>query len=80
VAISFADDKFAAMIRLPQYGDANVVLDPRRSYGQPVFDASGARVSDVLGPLRAGATFQAVADDYGVTEAQLVYALDAIAA
>lgn len=55
------------MIRLPQYGDANVVLDPRRGYGQPVFDGSGVRVADVLGPLRAGATFQAVADDYGVT-------------
>lgn len=78
--ISFADDKFASTIRLPQYGDANVVLDPRRGYGQPVFDASGARVADALGPLRTGATFQAVADDYGVTEAQLLDALDAIAA
>jgi uncharacterized protein (DUF433 family) len=78
--ISFADDKFAHMIRLSQYGDANVVLDPRRGYGQPVFDASGARVADVLGPLRAGATFQAVAVDYGVTETQLLDALDAIAA
>jgi uncharacterized protein (DUF433 family) len=78
--ISFADDKFASMIRLPQYGDANVVLDPRRGYGQPVFDASGVRVVDALGPLRAGATFKAVADDYGVTEVQLRDALDAIAA
>ncbi|WP_343577572.1 DUF433 domain-containing protein [Mycobacterium sp.] len=78
--ICFADDKFATLIRLPQYGDADVVLDPRRGYGQPVFDASGARVADVLGPLRAGATFQAVADDYGVTESQLRDALDAIAA
>lgn len=78
--ISFADDKFASIIRLPQYGDADVVLDPQRGYGQPVFDSSGARVADALGPLRAGATFQAVADDYGVTESQLLDALDAIAA
>lgn len=78
--ISFADDNLASMIRLPQYGDANVVLDPRRGYGQPVFDGSGVRVADVLGPLRAGATFQAVADDYGVTPDQLRDALDAIAA
>jgi hypothetical protein len=27
--INFADDKFASKIRLPHYGDANVVLDPR---------------------------------------------------
>jgi uncharacterized protein (DUF433 family) len=78
--ISFADDKFAAMIRLPQYGDANVVLDPSRGHGQPVFHASGARVADALGPLCAGATFQTVAEDYGLTEAQLLDALDAIAA
>ena len=78
--ITFDDDKFAATIRLPQYGEANVVLDPQRGYGQPVFDRSGVRVSDVLGPLQAGATFHEVAEDYGVTEAELVDALDAIAA
>jgi uncharacterized protein (DUF433 family) len=78
--ITFGDDKYAAAIRLPQYGDANVVLDPQRGYGQPVFDRSGVRVSDVLGPLQAGATFEDVADDYGVTKAELVDALDAIAA
>lgn len=78
--ITFGDDKFATLIRLPRYGDADVVLDPLRGYGQPVFDRSGAKVSDALGPLQAGATFQAVADDYGVTEAELRVALDAIAA
>jgi uncharacterized protein (DUF433 family) len=78
--IRFGDDKFAAAIRLPQYGEADVVLDPWRGYGQPVFDRSGVRVADVLGPLQAGATFEAVADDYGVTESELLDALDAIAA
>lgn len=78
--IRFGDDKFAEMIRLPQYGDADVVLDPYRGYGQPVFDRSGAKVADALGPLRAGETFEAVAEDYGVSEAQLCDALDALAA
>jgi uncharacterized protein (DUF433 family) len=78
--ISFGDDKFAEMIRLPQYGDANVVLDPHRGYGQPVFDGSGARVADALGPLRAGETFEAVAADYGVSVSALEDALDAIVA
>jgi len=68
------------MIRLPQYGDANVVLDPHRGYGQPVFNKSGAKVADALGPLRAGETFESVAADYGVSEAELRDALDAIAA
>jgi uncharacterized protein (DUF433 family) len=65
---------------LPQYGEADVVLDPHRGFGQPVFSRSGVRVSDVLGPSQAGATFQEVAEDYGVTESELVDALDAIAA
>lgn len=78
--INFDDDKYARTIRLPQYGSADVVLDPYRGYGQPVFDASGARVADALGPLRAGETFEAVAADYGVSEEDLRVALDAIAA
>lgn len=78
--IRFENDKYAKMIRLPQYGEANVVLDPSRGYGQAIFDASGARVADALGPLRAGETFKAVAADYGVSEKDLRTALDAIAA
>jgi len=78
--IDFSEDKYARMIRLPQYGEANVVLDPYRGFGQPVFDVSGAKVADALGPLRAGETFKAVAEDYGVSERDLRDALDAIAA
>jgi uncharacterized protein (DUF433 family) len=78
--ISFDDDKYATTIRLPQYGTARVVLDPYRGYGQPIFDSSGARVADALGPLREGETFKAVAEDYGVSEKDLRVALDAIAA
>jgi uncharacterized protein (DUF433 family) len=78
--INFGKDKYARTIRLPQYGTADVVLDPYRGYGQPVFDSSGARVEDALGPLRAGETFKAVAEDYGVSEKDLRDALNAIAA
>jgi uncharacterized protein (DUF433 family) len=78
--VGFGGDNFADMIRLAQYGDANVVLDPYRGYGEPVFDKSGAKVADALGPLRAGETFESVADDFGVSEAELRDALAAIAA
>lgn len=78
--IGFDEDKYATTIRLPQYGTAHVVLDPYRGYGQPIFDSSGARVADALGPLREGETFKAVAEDYGVSEKDLRVALDAIAA
>lgn len=74
--ISFSDDKYASSIRLPQYQHANVVLDPQRSYGQPVFGNSGVKVSDALGPLRAGESFGDVALDYGVPVSELRDALD----
>lgn len=61
--IRFENDKYAKVIRLPQYG-----VDPSRGYGQAIFDASSARVADALGPLRAGETFKAVAADYVVSE------------
>ena len=74
--ISFGNGKYADLIRLPQYQHANVVLDPKRGYGQPVFGNSGIRVADALGPLRAGESFDAVAEDYGVPASELRDALD----
>jgi uncharacterized protein (DUF433 family) len=74
--ISFSDDNYASLIRLPQYQHANVVLDPKRGYGQPVFGNSGIRVADAIGPLRAGESFEAVAEDYGVPVSELRDALD----
>jgi uncharacterized protein (DUF433 family) len=74
--ISFSDDNYANLIRLPQYQHANVVLDPRRGYGQPVFGNSGIRVSDAIGHLRAGESFEAVSEDYGVLVSELRDALD----
>ena len=74
--ISFDEDKYASSIRLPQYQHANVVLDPRRSYGQPIFGNSGVKVSDAIGPLLAGENFDDVALDYGVSVSELRDALD----
>lgn len=74
--ISFSEDNYAALIRLPQYQHANVVLDRKRGYGQPVFGNSGIRVADAIGPLRAGESFEAVAEDYGVPVSELRDALD----
>lgn len=74
--ISFSDDNYATLIRLPQYRLANVVLDPRRGFGQPIFGNSGVRVVDAIGPLRAGESFDAVAEDYGVSVSELRDALD----
>ncbi len=43
---------------------------------KPVFGNSGIRVSDAIGPLRAGESFEAVSEDYGVPVSELRDALD----
>lgn len=64
--VAFDDGDFASAIRLPRYGDVGVVVDPRRSFGRPYFLNGGARVEDVLGPVRAGDPIEDVARDHGV--------------
>jgi uncharacterized protein (DUF433 family) len=73
--VRFASDGFADQVRLPQFERANVVLDARRSFGQPIFADSGVKLADALGPLRAGESLRAVSKDYGVAEDQLRDAL-----
>lgn len=46
---------------------ADVVLDPRFGYGQPVFAATKARVSDVVRQFAAGEPHAEIAADYGLT-------------
>jgi uncharacterized protein (DUF433 family) len=74
--IGFRRDNYANHIRLPEYQHADVVLDPRPGYGQPIFGNSGTRVSDALGPMRAGESFEAVAWDFGVPVSELRDAVD----
>lgn len=73
--IEFAPDDFAQFVRLPGYGSASVVADPRRGFGQPTFERGGARVEDVLGLFWAGESLATVSAEYGVPEEQLEDAL-----
>jgi uncharacterized protein (DUF433 family) len=59
-------DTFATVIRLPEYERAEVLVDPDRSFGQPIFAVGGVRVSDVLDRFWAGEDLAEVADDFGV--------------
>lgn len=69
--VEFADDGFARLIRLPAYEVANVVVDPTRGFGQPIFARSGARLEDALSMFRAGEPLRVVAEEYGVPPRQL---------
>lgn len=69
--IEFAPDGYAQAIRLPRYGTAEVVADPRRGFGQPTFIRGGARVEDVLALFQAGESLETVSAEFGVPVDQL---------
>ena len=57
---------YAKAIRLPRYDTAEVLVDPGRSFGQPVFARGGARLRDALGMFDAGESLAVVAEEYGM--------------
>jgi len=54
-------------IQLPQYGKADVVVDPWLNGGQPTVARRGIRVADIMSRLRADEPARDVADDYDLT-------------
>jgi uncharacterized protein (DUF433 family) len=72
IRISYdSKDKFATMIRLPEYERAEVLVDPDRSFGQPIFGTGGVRVVDVMDRFWAGEDLDEVADDFGVPRSDI---------
>lgn len=69
--LEFGPDGYVDLIRLPVYEVAEVVVDPARGFGQPIFARGGARVEDALALFRAGEPLDVVAEEYGVPHAQL---------
>jgi uncharacterized protein (DUF433 family) len=64
--ITFGGDGWPAVLRLPAYRGAYVVIDPSRGFGLPLFEHGGARVEDVMDRWRAGESFAQLSADYGV--------------
>jgi hypothetical protein len=52
--IEYGADGYASLIRLPAYERAQVVVDPTRAFGVPIFERGGVRVDDVLERFWAG--------------------------
>lgn len=48
------------------YTDANVTVDPRQAFGQPLVVHGGARVEDLVDRFQAGDGFAEIAGDFGV--------------
>ncbi len=64
--VEFGADGYARLIRLPAYEVAELVVDPERGFGQPVFARGGARLEDALSMFRAGESLEVVAGEYGM--------------
>jgi uncharacterized protein (DUF433 family) len=64
--ITYGDDGWAELLRLPAYAHAEVTVDPRQAFGQPVVVHGGARVEDLVDRFQAGDSFAEIASDFGV--------------
>jgi uncharacterized protein (DUF433 family) len=73
--IEFGSDKWAQVIHLPQYRAADVVVDPERSFGIPIFARGGARVEVVLSRFKAGESPESLTEEFGIPTNELFDAL-----
>ena len=48
-AVGWADDGYAATLRLVVYSDVDVLVDPLRSYGQPILEGAGNAAGNAAG-------------------------------
>lgn len=64
--IKYDSDGYVHLIRLPAYTVAEVIVDPNRGFGQPIFARGGARLEDTLSLFRAGESLGEVANEFGV--------------
>jgi uncharacterized protein (DUF433 family) len=64
--IEYGADDWAERLVSPATRDRIVVVDPQRSFGQPIFLRGAAPVESVIGRWRAGESIAHVAADFGV--------------
>ena len=62
----YAPDGYVDLFRAPGYGQAEVVVDPFRSSGAPIFARGGYRVMDVLYRYRTGESVKELTEEFGV--------------
>lgn len=65
--LTLGPDNLPESLRLQVAMPSEVIVNPRRMFGQPVFVGSGARMADVANMIRAGESSETVAAEHGVT-------------
>ena len=68
--ITFDSERWPSKLLLPGFHRA-VLIDPKKSFGRPIFVRGAVRVEDVLDRWRAGESFGALAADFGVPMEQI---------
>ncbi len=71
--ISFGQDGFATVLRLPQFTDTDVAVTPTINGGRPTIVSRGIAIDDVLGRVRAGEPLGEVAGDFGLRLDDVLY-------
>jgi uncharacterized protein (DUF433 family) len=69
--IQYGADGYPELIRVPTYRHADVVVDPKRAFGAPIFERGAARVEDVLERFWADESMDDLAEEFGVPADQL---------
>lgn len=64
--IEYGPDDWARLLISPATPNRTILVDPVRSFGQPIFARGAVRVEDVLDRWRAGESIAHVAEDFGV--------------
>jgi uncharacterized protein (DUF433 family) len=60
-------DRYPVRLALTAYEGADVIIDPRFSFGQPVLEREKVRVDDILDASWAGERFPEIAAEFGVS-------------
>ncbi len=67
--VQFDSDGRPGRVTLETFGGADVIVDPRLAFGQPIIEAQGVRVEDVADLFFAGESIGFVCDEFGVPHA-----------
>ena len=69
--ITYAEDGFASVIKLPAFEYAEVIADPHRAFGQPIFALGATRVNDVLERFWSGEDIDSLVREFGVPKSDI---------
>jgi uncharacterized protein (DUF433 family) len=72
--IQYGTDGYAELIRVPGYR-SEVVCDPHRSFGRPIFVHGGIRVDEVIARFQTGESIDELTEEFGVSVADVEDAL-----